>query len=100
MKNETNNNKIMNTIGITCLIIAINLIVSILTYFTIIKSMSSSIQSDNVIYDKSYTHRNCISIIKTNDGFDVYKGNILKHEFNKQNTDSLSLETLGMIYEE
>lgn len=40
-----------------------------------------------------------IEIEKTSVGYNTYKNGFLQYEFTKQNTDSLSLETLKMIYE-
>ena len=38
-------------------------------------------------------------IKKYKDGYDIYRNGMLEAEFTRQNTDSLSLETLKMIYE-
>lgn len=43
--------------------------------------------------------RRDVSIEKTKTGYDIYKDNELMYEFTKQNCDSMSLETLKMIYE-
>jgi len=46
-------------------------------------------------FDKDFQ----ITIVKHSDGYDVYKHGKLMFEFTKQNTDSMSLETLKMIFE-
>ena len=38
-------------------------------------------------------------IRKYQDGYEIYKNGKLEFEFTKENTDSLSLETLKWIYE-
>lgn len=45
-----------------------------------------------------YTSNN-FRIEKIENGYEIYKDGELIWEFTKQNTDSLSLETLRMIYE-
>lgn len=50
-------------------------------------------------YDVLTSNNQFIEIEKTSNGFNTYKDGELQYEFTKQNTDSLSLETLKMIYE-
>ena len=45
------------------------------------------------------SNRVTVEIEKTASGYDVYKNGKLEYEFTRQNTDSMSLETLKMIYE-
>ena len=68
--------------------------------------MSLGILSGVIIQDKwkekhEIQKKNCrfIVIEKTKDGFNTYTDNELQWEFTKQNTVSLSLQTLDMIFE-
>ena len=45
-------------------------------------------------------NKNLFEIRKENGTYEIYKLGELKSEFNKRNTDSLSLETLEFIYSE
>jgi len=49
---------------------------------------------------KQHYDQDDFSIRKTNVGYDIYRNDQLQHEFTTRNTDSLSMETLGMIYEQ
>ncbi len=51
------------------------------------------------IFSKITEKRVDFQIEKTASGYDVYKSDKLQYEFTKENCDSLSLETLKMIYE-
>jgi hypothetical protein len=47
----------------------------------------------------SISTKSTFELIKTPQGFDVYKNDSLLYEYTKQNTDSLSLETLNDIWQ-
>lgn len=42
---------------------------------------------------------NSFDIKKTKQGYDIYRAGKLEFEFTKENCDSMSLETLRLIYE-